>query len=379
MTPPARIVSFLLAASPMIASPTFVTIGSVTDQGGAGVLVADFDSTTGRLGTPRVVASDVKAPGFFAASADQRHLYTTAITGQPGNAGGCIVAYSVNPATGALAELGRRSTGTAGLAHLSLSPDGRFAVGASYNGAAVVALPVNADGTLGAPGPAEPFAGSSVHPTRQRETHPHSITPDPAGRFYFACDLGADLIARFRLDPTGPQLRRVESPVRTAPGAGPRHLKFHPNGRWVYVNGELDATVTAYAYDAVTGAFTVINTAPTLPAGFKGENTTAEVCVHPGGRFLYVSNRGHGAPRFDSIAIYAIDPADGHLRPLGHARTGEHPRHMTIDPSGRWLLAAPRDSDRIEVFAINTATGALTPHGEPVPVRRPLHLQFVTP
>lgn len=374
-----RILPLLLTASPMIASPTFVYIGSVTDQGGAGILVADFDPATGRLGTPRVAAADVKSPGFFAASADGRHLYTTASKGQPGNAGGSIVAYAVDASTGALKEIGRRATGTAGLAHLSLSPDGRFALGASYNGAASVALPVNADGTLGPPGPAAPFSGSSVHPTRQRETHPHSINADPAGRFYFVCDLGSDVIARFRLDPAGPSLARVDPPVRTAPGAGPRHLKFHPNGRWVYVNGELDATVTAYAYDAAAGGFTVIHTAPTLPAGFQGENTTAEVCVHPNGRFLYVSNRGHGAPRFDSIAIYAIDPADGRLRPLGHVRTGEHPRHMTIDPSGHWLLAAPRDSDRIEVFALDATTGSLTPHGEPVPVRRPLHLKFVTP
>jgi 6-phosphogluconolactonase len=215
-----------------------------------------------------------------------------------------------------------------------------------------------------------------VHPERQQRAFPHSINADPSGRHVFVCDLGADTIVRFKLGDEG-ILRRLDPPVRaTAPGAGPRHLRFSADGRHAYVVNELANSVTAYAYDSNRAALAEIQTVPLLPADFTGQHTAAEVRLHPNGRFLYASNRGHREPRLDSIAVFAIDPTDGRLTFLERVATGHHPRHFNLDPSGHWLVVAARESDRLDLFAVDAATGRLRPHGTPIPVRRPLNLKF---
>ncbi|RXK56376.1 lactonase family protein [Oleiharenicola lentus] len=359
------------------AAPMHLYLGTSTSEGGPGILTATFDADTGTVGELRLAATVVQ-PGFFALHPTRPILYSTIQTGAPGDAAGAVVAFTIDPATGKLAELGRRATGTAFPVHLSLTPDTRYLLTCSYGGAAAAALPLTPDGGPGAPGPVERFSGSSVHPERQQRAFPHSINADPTGRHVFVCDLGADTIVRFTLSDAG-SLQRLDPPVRaTAPGAGPRHLRFSADGRHAYVVNELANTLSVYAHDPARAALDEIQTVPLLPADFKGPHTAAEVRLHPNGRFLYASNRGHEEPRLDSITVFAVDPADGRLTLIERVPTGHHPRHFTLDPTGRWLLVAARESDRLELFSLDPATGRLQPHGDTIPVRRPLNLVFFT-
>jgi 6-phosphogluconolactonase len=360
----------------MNAAPLHLYIGTSTSEGGPGILTAPFDPVTGSLGELRVVSS-IRQPGFFALHPTLPIFYSTTQTGAPGDAAGAITAFAVDQSTGNLTELARRSTGTAFPIHLAVTPDGRHLLTCSYSGATAAVLPLAPDGSPQSAGPVEAFTGASVHPARQQRAFPHSINSAPSGRHVFVCDLGADTIVRFALEEDG-RLRRLEPAIpATTRGAGPRHLRFSADGRHAYVVNELANTVTTYAHDDTRAQLTELQTLPLLPPDFTGEHTAAEVRLHPNGRFLYVSNRGHGEPRLDSITVFAVDPQDGRLRFVDRTPTGLHPRHFNLDPSGRWLLVAARESDRLEFFAIDPNDGRLRPHGKPVTVRRPLNLKFM--
>ena len=186
-------------------------------------------------------------------------------------------------------------------------------------------------------------------------------------------DLGLDKVMVYRFDPAGGKLLPHDPPAAcVAPGAGPRHLAFHPAGRFAYVINEMASTVTAFAYDAPRGVLTEDQTLSTLPPGFHGRSWTAEVRVHPSGRFLYGSNRGH-----DSIAVFAIDAQTGRLTVIAHEPTqGRTPRHFAIAPTGDWLLAANQDSDTLVVFRIDLQTGRLTPTGSQATAPSPVCVVF---
>jgi 6-phosphogluconolactonase len=218
--------------------------------------------------------------------------------------------------------------------------------------------------------------GSSVDPRRQAGPHAHSINVAPDNRFAFVADLGLDRVMIYRFDPQRGTLEANNPPwASLAPGAGPRHFAFHPSGRSAYVINEMKSTVTAFAYDANRGSLDEIQTVTTLPESFIGNNTTAEVQVHPSGRFLYGSNRGH-----DSIAVYAIDAETGRLTFVEHESTGgSTPRNFGLDPDGRYLLAANQASDSVVVFRIDAATGALTPTGHSIEVPSPVCVRIVPP
>lgn len=357
------------------AAPLHLFVGTSTSEGGAGILTATFDPLTGTLDELRLAARVVQ-PGFFALHPKRPILYSTMQTGELDDAAGAVVAFGIEPTSGNLVELGRRRTGTAFPIHLSLTPDARYLLTCSYGGASATVLPVSTDGILGTPGPVERFTGASVHPERQQRAFPHSINPDPSGRHVFVCDLGTDTLVRFALE-AGGSLRRLEPALPAyARGAGPRHLRFSADGRHAYVVNELANTVTTYAYDSNRAALTEIQTVSLLPVDFTGQHTAAEVRLHPNGRFLYASNRGHSEPRLDSIAVFAIDPTDGRLTFVERVATGHHPRHFNLDPTGHWLVVSARESDRLDLFAVDAATGRLRPHGTPIPVRRPLNLKF---
>ena len=216
--------------------------------------------------------------------------------------------------------------------------------------------------------------GRAPSPGRPAEPHPHSTNFDPAHRFAFVADLGLDEVVAYRFDgKTGLLAAHDAGTVRLAAGAGPRHLAFHPDGRRAYVINELDSTITRLAYDAGAGKMTAVQTLSTLPAGFQGKNSTAEVVVHPDGKLVFGSNRGH-----DSIAIFTIDGATGALKAAGHQPTGgKTPRNFAIDPTGAYLLAANQDSDTIAVFRIDRGTGRLDPVGSPTRVPRPVCLRMI--
>jgi 6-phosphogluconolactonase len=247
---------------------------------------------------------------------------------------------------------------------------------ANYGGGSVACLPIGEDGRLGDATAFIQHKGSSVNPQRQREPHAHSINLDAANRFAFVADLGLDKVLVYRFDPSAGTLEPNDPPAAViASGSGPRHFAFHPSGRFAYVINELNSTVTAFAYDAERGTLQTLQTVTTLPEGFDGKSFPAEVQVHPSGKFLYGSNRGH-----DSIACFAIDAATGRLTPIGHEPTqGKNPRNFGIDPTGAYLLAANQDGDNVVAFRIDPATGKLSPTGQSIRVPMPVCVKFMLP
>jgi 6-phosphogluconolactonase len=244
---------------------------------------------------------------------------------------------------------------------------------ANYGGGSVASLPIGDDGRLG---PATAFVqheGSVADPRRQGGPHAHSINLDAGGKFAVAADLGLDELLVYRFDPAKGTLTPNAPPfTKLAPRSGPRHFAFHPDGRHAYAINEISLTVVALDYDPAGGTLTEIQSLPTVPEGTRG-GSTADLHVHPSGRFLYGSNRGH-----DSIAIFAIDPDSGRLRPLGHQQTGgKTPRNFGIDPTGRFLLAANQNSGTVVVFKIDVESGRLEPTGQVVEVPKPVCIKFV--
>jgi len=237
----------------------------------------------------------------------------------------------------------------------------------------VVVFPLLKDGRLGEATSFVQHKGSSVDPDRQQGPHAHAIALSPDNRFAVVADLGLDQLLIYSFDAAKGTLGAKPQIVRTAPGAGPRHLAFSPNGRFLYVLNELQSTVGTYSYNAVTGDLHELQTITTLSKGLLGKNTAAEIEIHPDGRFLFASNRGE-----DSVAVFAIDPGTGALTHLDTAPTGgKTPRNFAIDPTGSWLLAANQDSDEIVVFRIDRKTGKLAPAGKKLQVSSPTCLIFV--
>lgn len=342
-----------------------------TDEG---IYVYRLDAETGAL-APLHAVGGVVNPSFLAVHPSRRFLYSVGeAAGPDGTPTGAVSAFALDPATGSMTFLNRESSGGGGPCHLSVDATGRLLVVANYGTGSVTALPIGADGRLGPPGATIQHRGSSVDPRRQTGPHAHSIAPDPANRFALAADLGLDQVLVYRLDPASGTMAPADPPAASLrPGSGPRHLDYHPSGRWVYVINELDSTMTAGAYDAARGTLTEIQSLSTLPDDWSGTNYCADVHVHPSGRFVYGSNRGH-----DSLAIFAVDAGSGRLSPIGHEPTrGAWPRNFGIDPSGRLLLAANQNSDNIVAFRIDEASGEIVATGEMTRVPRPVCVKFV--
>jgi 6-phosphogluconolactonase len=247
---------------------------------------------------------------------------------------------------------------------------------ANYGGGSVAVLPIGADGALK---PASAFiqhTGSSINASRQKEPHAHSVIVDPSDRFVYVADLGIDRVMIYRLDGAKGSLVANDPPfAATEPGAGPRHFALHPRGRFAYVINELVNTVTAFGRDPERGGLTPLQTISTLPAGQQPlpSYSTAEVLVHPSGKFLYGSNRGH-----DSITVFSIDEKSGRLTFVETQPTqGSTPRGLGIDPTGAYLIAGNQRSDSVVVFRINQETGRLTPTGSKIDVGAPVSVKFV--
>jgi len=317
----------------------------------------------------------VDNPTYVTVTRDHRFLYAiNAVPEVEGVPGGAVEAFSIDQQTGALTFLNRESTIGPGPAFVTVDRTGRFVLAANYHGGSVALFPVLDDGRLA---PASDFiqhVGSSVNPSRQTSPHAHSINLDPTERFALVADLGLDRIVVYRLDRDNRKLVLNDPPFATAaPGAGPRHLHFHPNGRFVFVINEIASTVTSYSWDGNRGSMAEIQTLSTLPPGWVGENSTADIHVHPSGKFVYGSNRGH-----DSLAVYSIDETTGRLTYISNESTlGKTPRNFAIDPTGQFILAANQDSDSIVSFRVDQSTGKLTPTGDVVSTGTPVCLKIV--
>lgn len=349
-----------------------VYFGTYTDKSSKGIYVGTFDPAEGRLSAIEL-AAEAARPSFLAIHPRRPLLYGVGeLADFQGRKTGVVRAFAIE-ASGKLRLLNEQPSGGAGPCHVAVEPGGRCVLVANYGGGSVASLPIEEDGRLKSPASVIQHQGRGPNPRRQEGPHAHSINVDPTGRFALAPDLGCDKVFVYRLEAAAGRLVPHDPPaVALAPGAGPRHLAFHPNGQFAYVINELNSTVAALAYDGAAGRLQVLSSVSTLPSDFSGSNTTADIHVHPSGKFLYGSNRGH-----DSIAIFAI-AGDGTLRPLGHQSTrGKTPRNFALDPSGQYLLAANQDSDTVAVFRIDTPTGLLSPLGEPVAVPRPVCIRFL--
>src|SRR5262245_19252969 len=334
---------------------------------GEGVYVFAMDESSGALHHVQTLPG-VENPSFLALHPSRRLLFANNASPEGG-----VSAFAIDDATGTLTFLNRQSSGGAGPAHVSVHPGGRWVFAANYGSGSVCVLPLQDDGRLGGPtdvvqheGPGGPVPG------RQEGPHAHQIVPTADGRFVLANDLGLDRTYVYRPDTILGKLVPNDPPFAPArAGSGPRHLAFHPSGRWVYVLGEIDSTVAAFGWDGLRGTMTPLQTVSTLPPGGHADNSTAQVIAHPNGRVLYASNRGH-----DSIALFAID-ADGRLDPLGHVPTGgETPRNVNLDPSGAFLYAANQDSDTIVVFGVEEDGRRLEPTGHVARAGSPVCVVF---
>jgi 6-phosphogluconolactonase len=340
-----------------------VYIGTYTQGESKGIYLTRFNPADGSL-RPVTVAAETASPSFLAVHPNGKLLYAIR---EASENGGAVSSFTMNKQTGELTFLNEQFAGPKGGCHVSVDRTGQCVMVASYSGGFVSCLPILPDGRLGEMSCLIQHSGSSAHP-RQQVPHVHGVHMDAANRFLMVPDLGLDKVLIYELDPAAAKLKAHDPAfVKTAPGAGPRHLAFHPNGRFAYVINEIDSTMVALNYDAQRGAFETAQTISTLPADFKGNSITAEVEVHPNGKFLYGSNRGH-----DSIVAYAIDPSSGKLNVIGFESTqGKAPRHFAIDPTGNYLLAANLDSSDIVVLRIDRETGKLQPTGHSIQVPTP--------
>lgn len=350
-----------------------VFLGTYTGPKSQGIYISELDLGTGRLSTPQL-AAETPNPTFLALHPNRQFLYAANEIGQFGGTNsGAVSAFAIDGRTGKLTLLSQAASVGSGPCHLTVDAAGKHVLAANYGGGSVVVLPLRDDFGVG---PATSFiqhTGSSVNPRRQKEPHAHSVNLDPANRFAFVADLGLDQLLSYRFDPAEGRLSPNDPAFLTLPpGAGPRHFSFHPSGRQAFVINELDSTLTALDYDPTAGKLTARQTVSTLPAGYQGESTTAEVQVHPNGRFVYGSNRGH-----DSLAIFRWDAAAGRLELVGHQPSGgQTPRNFGIDPTGSYLLAANQNSDNVVCFRIDPQTGKLTPVGEGASLGSPVCVKF---
>lgn len=340
-----------------------------------GIYLLELDLGSGAL-TPKGVVAETPSPSFLAIRPDGKFLYAAnEVAKFDGKSGGMISAFAIDPKTGKLTALNAQTSGGAGPCYVTVDPTGSCVLVANYGGGSLEALPIEADGRLGAPTSMIQHKGSSVNKGRQSAPHAHSIDLDPTGRLAVAADLGLDKLMVYRLDPrAGTLTPNIPPYAEVTPGSGPRHFAFHPDGRHAYVINEMASTVTVLDFDPSRGTFSELQTISTRkPDAKRPGNTTAEILVHSSGRFVYGSNRGD-----DALAIFAVEPASGKLTPVGFQPTGgKTPRNFGIDPTGQFVIAANQDSDTLVVFRVDPQSGLLKQVGEPVNIPSPVCVKFV--
>jgi 6-phosphogluconolactonase len=340
-----------------------------------GIYAYRFDPEKGQLTAIGVAAESVD-PSFLAVHPNGKYLYAVNEVGNfNGGATGAVSAFSIDGKTGALKLLNQVPTRGAGPCYVSLDKNGSFVLVANYDSGSIASFPVHDDGSLGTASGYVQHSATGPDKERQEGPHAHWVGVSPDNRFALAVDLGLDEALVYGFDSTkGIFTPMLSGFAKVKPGAGSRHLAFHPNGKFAYVLNEIESSVTVFSYQAKNGAFSSpLQSISALPKDFSGHKEAAEIAVHPSGKFLYTSNRGH-----DSIAVFAIDEKKGTLKSLGQVLTGgKTPRHFAIDPTGAYLLAENEDSNSIVIFHIDAATGGLTPTGQTAEVPSPVCLTFV--
>ena len=348
-------------------------VGTYTSGKSEGIYFYSLNLTSGEL--KRIdITKDVKDPSFLAIAPNRRYLYAVnEVEEFNGKKSGALSAFAVDRRTGNLRLLNQQPSLGGAPCYVTVDRTGRFALVANYSGGNVAVLPIRRDGSLGEATDVKQDEGSSINVDRQQGPHAHCIVLDPTNRFAYTCDLGTDKIMSFRFDRRRGKLIPNERPwVAIKPGAGPRHLTFHPSGKYAYVMNEMHVTVSAFAVDRISGNLVEMQTLPTLPRELTAEDSGADIHLSPDGRFVYCSNRGH-----DSIAAFKVDPRSGKLTLVAHEFTGgEKPRNFAIDPTGAFLLVANQNTDTIISFRRDAKTGRLGTTGHVVEVPNPVCLKF---
>ncbi len=368
----AALLTGICPAQTATAGKSLVYVGTYTDHGSLGIYGYSFDPATGQL-TSLGLAAESAEPSFLTVNPSRKFLYTAnEVLNYKEQSTGAVSAFAIDWQTGKLSLLDEVSAGDEGPAHVTMDRTGKYVLVANYTRGSVAVLPVLPDGRLGEASAFVQHKGSSVNPERQQGPHAHAIGMSPDNRFAIVADLGLDELIVYPFDAAKGSLGDPHV-VKIAPGSGPRHLTFDPRGRFLYLISELRSTVTVFSYEAASGSLRQLQTISTLPKGFAGESAAAEIQVHPSGKFLYASNRGH-----DSIAVFAIDQAKGALTSIDFVSTrGKTPRNFALDFAGTWLLVANQNSNEVVSFRVDAKTGRLTAADQTVAVSSPVCVQFV--
>ena len=343
-----------------------VYIGTYTGGGSEGVYLLNFDAKTGDIEVEGL-AVETGSPSYLVQHPSLPIIYAAASNDS-------IRGFTMDPQSGKLSLINEQPTGGKGPCHVDISPDGKRVVASNYSSGSIGVVAVDETGALGESVAFFQHKGSSANTSRQEGPHAHSANFGPMGKYFVAADLGTDELRIYQYDQQSGQVLPHHHPVTsTAPGAGPRHFCFHPNHKFAYVVNELDNTVTGYTWDMIKGTLNPIQTIGTLPEDFTEQNSTAHITVHPSGKYLYASNRGH-----DSIAVYGINQDTGELTARGQTSTkGKTPRNFAVDPTGQFLLAANQSTNDVVVLKINQEDGTLSSTGKKVSVTNPVCVLFV--
>ncbi|WP_234735741.1 lactonase family protein [Tellurirhabdus bombi] len=353
-------------------SKEIIYVGTYSVRGSEGVYVFEFDRSKGTLQPLQTIAS-AKSPSFLAIHPSQKFLYSVN-EGAPESGG--VSSFSIDPKTGKLTLMNQESSRGKGPCHISIDQTGKLAFVSNYGGGRFTVLPIASDGKLETATDSLSYTGSGPNTKRQEKPHIHSATVSPDNRFVYVADLGTDRLYIYEIDQAGKTVKPASTPYATvSPGSGPRHMTFHPNGKYVYLVEEMTSSVAVFTRDAKTGALTLIqDNVKSLPSSFTGDNnTSADIHTDPAGRFLFMSNRGHNA-----LAIFSI-AKDGKLTLVGDQSSGgKTPRNFLVDPKGEYVFAANQDTDNIVVYKMDSKTGKLTPTGTEVKVPAPVCVKLMS-
>lgn len=350
-----------------------------------GIYVSRMNAATGALSSPQL-AAEIVNPSFLTISPDRRFVYAVSedplSVGPPLDHVSYVSAFSVNPRTGKLHLLNTLPTGGTSTCFISMDKTGKYVLMANFGSSSVSVLKVNPDGSLGEETSFIEDIGHSVNPSIQNVPHPHSILVSPDNHYVIVSDLGLDKIFIYHFDARTGQLSPPQAPfVTVRPGGGPRHFTFSPSGKFAYQLSEMSGILDAFAWDPSRGTLTKVQSAPTVPRGFRGDNHSAEIEIRADGRFLYESNRRtqpDGTRGPDTIGVFAINQQDGTLTEVGQTLSGGLiPRSFGIDPTGSYLLAANQLSNNIVEFRIDRAMGRLIKTGTEIDVDTPVCVQFL--
>ena len=368
--------TFAALATTALAGDNFlVFFGTYTGAktGSKGIYVSKFNAATGELGAPEV-AAETGSPSFLEIHPSKKYIYAVGEMGTPQAKGGGVTAFSVSLPSGKLAPINQVSAVGQGPCHVNIDKTGKLAMIANYGSGSCASYAIKDDGSLSEAVSFHQHTGTGGDPKRQAGPHAHSVNFSPDNKFAFVCDLGLDRVKIYKIDPaTGKAQPHGEGIVQ--PASGPRHFAFHPNGKFVFVNNEMAMTETTFAYDADKGALTEVSTVSTIPEADRSQKglSTAETRVHPNGKFVYASNRGH-----NTIAVFSCESATGKLKLLENVNCqGKTPRNFNLDPTGKWLIVAHQDSNSVALFKVDAETGKLTFTGKKLDVGGPCCVRFL--